>query len=67
MQPKPEGVICALRPSRAFGNISDWHPGEGGHGGAGQGRSRGGELHKIVQRVSVNRDKDLSDAYTVFI
>ena len=52
MQPKPESVNCALGSSRAFGNISDWHPGEGGHGGAGRGRSRGGELHKIVQGIS---------------
>ena len=43
-------------PSRPFWNVSDWHPGEGGHGSAGRGRSRGRELHKIVQRVSINRE-----------
>ena len=43
--------------SRPFWNISDWHPGEGGHGSDGRGRSRGGELHRIVQWLSVNGEK----------
>ena len=49
VQLRPKSVSCA---SRSFGNISDRHPREGGHGSA----DRGLRKNNIIQWESGNRD-----------